>query len=216
MESSDVYASLGRLGVIPVVAIEDAGSALQLADALIAGGLGVAEITFRTAAAGQAMETLKSERPDLLVGAGTILNIDDLRRAWDCGAAFGVAPGFNPKIVAEACELGFPFAPGVMTPSDVEGALEMGLNVLKYFPAEAAGGAKLLKSLAAPYAHLGVKFIPTGGINVGNAPTYLESPAVLAVGGSWVAKRSDIAEGNWDTIEANARAVVDMVSSLSR
>jgi len=216
MESNEIYATLGRLGVVPVVAIEDAGAALPLADALIAGGLGIAEITFRTAAAGQVMETLRAERPDMLIGAGTILNVDDLRRARDCGAAFGVSPGFNPKIVAEAIELGFPFAPGVMTPSDVEAALDMGLTVLKYFPAEAAGGAKLLKSVAAPYAHLGVRFIPTGGINIDNAPTYLQSPWVLAVGGSWVAKRSDISEGNWDTIEANARAVVEMVSALSR
>ena len=216
MEASEVYASLGALGVVPVVAIDDAAAALPLADALIAGGLGIAEITFRTAAAAEVIRTLNAERPDLLVGTGTILNVEDLRRAHECGAAFGVAPGFNPKVVAEADKLGFPFAPGVMTPSDVEGALGMGLDVLKFFPAEAAGGLKLLKSLAAPYGHLGVKFIPTGGINVSNASAYLESPVVLAVGGSWVARRSDIAEGNWDTIEANARAVVEMVASLAR
>lgn len=216
MEANEIYASLGKLGVIPVVAIDDAAAALPLADALIAGGLAIAEITFRTAAAAEVMQTLKAQRPALLVGAGTILNVEHLRRARDCGAAFGVAPGFNPKVVAEANDLGFPFAPGVMTPSDVEGALAMGLSVLKYFPAEAAGGAKLLKSLAAPYAHLGVRFIPTGGINVENAPTYLSSPAVLAVGGSWVARRTDIADRNWSAIEANARAVVEMVASIAR
>lgn len=216
MEANEIYASLGKLGVIPVVAIDDAAAALPLADALIAGGLAIAEITFRTAAAAEVMQTLKAQRPALLVGAGTILNVEHLRRARDCGAAFGVAPGFNPKVVAEANDLGFPFAPGVMTPSDVEGALAMGLSVLKYFPAEAAGGAKLLKSLAAPYAHLGVRFIPTGGINVENAPTYLSSPAVLAVGGLWVARRTDIADRNWSAIEANARAVVEMVASIAR
>jgi len=214
MNANELHETLGKLGVIPVVAIDDAASALPLADALIAGGLPIAEITFRTAAAPEVMQTLKAERPDLLVGAGTILNVEDLNRAAECGAAFGVAPGLNPAVVAEAQRIGFPFAPGVMTPSDVEAALGMGLTVLKYFPAEAAGGMKLLKSLAGPYGHTGVKFLPTGGINVGNAPTYLASPAVLAVGGSWVAKRSDIAEGNWDLIEANARAVVEMVAGL--
>ena len=214
MDASEVYASLGRLGVIPMVAIDDAAAALPLADALTAGGLPIVEITFRTPAAGEVIATLKAERPDLLVGAGTILNVDDLRRASDCGAAFGVSPGLNPKVAAEANRLHFPFAPGVVTPTDIEAALDIGLRVLKFFPAEAAGGTKMLKSLAAPYAHLGLRFIPTGGINVNNAPTYLASPAVLAVGGSWVATRADIAAGNWDTIKAAARAVVDMVASL--
>ena len=214
MNASDVHEILGKMGVVPVVAIDDVAAALPLADALIAGGLPIAEITFRTAAAPEVMGILKAERPDLLVGAGTILNVEDLRRAADCGAAFGVAPGLNPKVVAEAGRIGFPFAPGVMTPSDVEAALGMGLSVLKYFPAEAAGGMKMLKSLAGPYGHTGVKFLPTGGINVDNAPTYLAHPAVLAVGGSWIAKRSDIADGNWAAIEANARAVVDMVAAL--
>lgn len=214
MNASKVHEILGRTGVVPVVAIDDAASAIPLADALIAGGLPIAEITFRTAAAPKVMQTLKAERPGMLVGAGTILNVEDLRRARDCGAAFGVAPGFNPAVVAEANDLGFPFAPGVMTPSDVEAALAMGLTVLKYFPAEAAGGMKMLKSLAGPYGHTGVKFLPTGGINVDNAPIYLASDAVLAVGGSWVAKRADIAAGNWSTIEANARAVVEMVAAL--
>ena len=214
MNASDVYEILGKMGVVPVVAIDDAAAAVPLADALIAGGLPIAEITFRTAAAPEVMRILKAERPDLLVGAGTILNVEDLRGAADCGAAFGVAPGLNPTVVAEAGRIGFPFAPGVMTPSDVEAALGMGLSVLKYFPAEAAGGMKLLKSLIGPYGHTGVKFLPTGGINVDNAPTYLANPGVLAVGGSWIATRADIAEGNWALIEANARAVVEMVAAL--
>jgi len=214
MNAAEVHEILGATGVVPVVAIDDASSAIPLADALIAGGLPIAEITFRTAAAPEVMATLKAQRPDVLVGAGTILNVEDLRRARDCGAAFGVAPGFNPAVVAEANALEFPFAPGVMTPSDVEAALAMGLTVLKFFPAEAAGGMGMLKSLAGPYGHTGVKFLPTGGISVTNAPTYLAHPAVLAVGGSWIAKRTDIAEGNWAAIEANARAVVDMVAAL--
>lgn len=209
-QATDVNERIGELGVVPVIAIDDAGAALPLADALIAGGLPVAEITFRTAAAAEVIAALKAERPDLLVGAGTILTVENLRRASDCGAAFGVSPGFNPQVVAEARKIAFAFAPGVMTPTDVEAAMAMGLSVLKFFPAEAAGGAKMLKSLAAPYAHTGVRFIPTGGINAENAKDYLAMDCVLAVGGSWIAGRDAIAAGDWATIEQNARAASEL------
>jgi len=205
-QARDVNERIGEFGVVPVIAMDDAGAALPLADALIAGGLPVAEITFRTAAAAEAIASLRAERPDLLVGAGTILTVENLRRASDCGAAFGVSPGFNPQVVAEARKIGFAFSPGVMTPTDVEAAMAMGLSVLKFFPAEAAGGAKMLKSMAAPYAHTGVRFIPTGGINAENARDYLAMDCVLAVGGSWIAKRDAIAAGDWGAIEQNARA----------
>ena len=209
-QARDVNERIGQFGVVPMIAIDNAAAALPLADALIAGGLPVAEITFRTAAAAGAIAALKAERPDLLVGAGTILTVENLRRASDCGAEFGVSPGFNPQVVAEARKIGFAFSPGVMTPTDVEAAMAMGLSVLKFFPAEAVGGAKMLKSLAAPYAHTGIRFIPTGGINQNNAGDYLAMDCVLAVGGSWIAKRDAIAAGNWAKIEQNARAAREL------
>jgi len=205
-QARDVNERIGELGVVPMIAIDDAAAALPLADALIAGGLPIAEITFRTAAAAEVIAALRAERPDLLVGAGTILTVENLRRASDCGAQFGVSPGLNPAVVAEARKIAFAFAPGVMTPTDVEAAMMMGLSVLKFFPAEAVGGAKTLKSLAAPYAHTVLKFIPTGGINQNNAGDYLAMDCVLAVGGSWIAGRDAIAAGDWETIERNARA----------
>jgi len=203
----DVYSKMADLRVIPMIAIDDADQAIPLADALLAGGLPVVEITFRTEAGQAAIQAIADRRPDCLLGAGTILTVDQLRAARDAGAAFGVSPGFNPKVVAEAVRLGFAFSPGVMTPSDIEAALDMGLGVLKYFPAEAAGGLKMLKALAGPYRHTGMKFIPTGGINTRNFVEYLASDVVLAVGGSWVARREDIAAGNWETVQANCKAI---------
>ncbi len=200
---ANVHSKIAELGVVPVIAIDDAAGALDLADALIAGGLPIAEITFRTEAGQATLQRIAAERPDCLLGAGTILTVDQLRAAKDAGATFGVAPGLNPAVVEEAIRLDFPFSPGVMTPSDVEAALAMGLKVLKYFPAEAAGGVKMLKALAGPYGHTGVMFVPTGGINVANFLDYLAMDCVLAVGGSWVAKRDDIAAGKFEKITQN-------------
>jgi 2-dehydro-3-deoxyphosphogluconate aldolase/(4S)-4-hydroxy-2-oxoglutarate aldolase len=201
----EIYKIIERLRILPVIAIEDAASALLLADALIEGGLPVAEITFRTEAASAVISKIAKERPNILIGAGTILTIDNLKKAIDCGARFGVAPGFNPRIVEEALKLNFPFSPGVMTPSDIEGALDYGIKILKFFPAEAAGGTKMLNSLAAPYAHLGVRFIPTGGINLETLNNYLSIPQVLAVGGTWIAKAEDIKMKNWKQIVMNCK-----------
>lgn len=212
MEFSAIFEKMGNFKVIPVIAIEDAHLALDLADTLIEGGLPIAEITFRTAAAAQVIEKLKNERPDLLVGAGTILTIDNLRKARECGAEFGVAPGFNHLLVEEAQKLNFPFSPGIMTPTDIEAALSLKLKVLKFFPAEAAGGVNFLASLSAPYKHLSVKFIPTGGININNLRSYLDLPNVLAVGGTWVAKSADISAGNWQKIKENCRALKEFLS----
>jgi 2-dehydro-3-deoxyphosphogluconate aldolase/(4S)-4-hydroxy-2-oxoglutarate aldolase len=216
MNANEVFARLGAAKVIPVVAIENVESAVPFADALIEGGLPVAEVTFRTAAAADVMRKLRDERPDIMVGAGTILTVEHLKSAIDAGAVFGVAPGLNPKVVEAALKLGFPFAPGVMTPSDVELGLSLGLKVLKFFPAGAAGGPKFLNSIAAPYAHTGVKFIPTGGVNSDNLADYLAMKTVLAVGGTWIAKKDAIAAGEWDTIKANASAAVERVASLTK
>jgi 2-dehydro-3-deoxyphosphogluconate aldolase / (4S)-4-hydroxy-2-oxoglutarate aldolase len=209
-----IYQKIGELKVLPVIAIERVEHALPLADALIEGGLPVAEITFRTEAAADVIQAMKKNRPDLLVGAGTILTVENLKRAIDCGAEFGVAPGFNPDVVEAANEQGFPISPGIMTPSDIEGAMKLGIKTLKFFPAEAAGGIKMLKSLAAPYAHLGVKFIPTGGVTIDNLAEYLSVSEVLAVGGTWVARKNDINEGNFQQIMENCRAIKEVVKSL--
>ncbi|MBN2349530.1 MAG: bifunctional 4-hydroxy-2-oxoglutarate aldolase/2-dehydro-3-deoxy-phosphogluconate aldolase [Bacteroidales bacterium] len=210
MKHQELYQTLKSLKVIPIIAIEQAEAALLLADALIEGGLPVAEITFRTEAAANVIKKLAKERPGLLVGAGTILTIDNLKKAQDCGARFGVAPGFNRKVVEETIKIGFPFSPGIMTPSDVEAALELGIKVQKFFPAEAAGGLTMLKSLVAPYAHMGVQFIPTGGLNINNAKDYLAIPQVIAVGGTWIAKKEDISAGSWKEIKERCQAVKNL------
>jgi len=210
---SEIFEHIGRLKVVPVIAIDDADAAEPLADALTAGGLPVAEITFRTAAGAAAIEKLAQARPDVLVGAGTLLTVDQLHSARDFGARFGVSPGLDPRLVEEALKLGFPFFPGVMTPSDVSAGLAMGLTALKFFPAQAAGGVALLKALAGPFAHTGVKFLPTGGVGEANFLDYLHLPAVLAVGGSWLAKRADIAGGRWSDITARCRSAVEALAT---
>jgi len=211
MSEESVYERIAELKVVPVVAIESVDSAIPLADALIAGGLPVAEITFRTACAAEVIALLAKERPALLVGAGTVLTADNAQQAKAAGAAFAVAPGLNPNTIRAAAAAGLPFSPGIMTPSNVETALELGIRNLKFFPAGAAGGVPMLKSLAAPYKHLGVRFIPTGGITIDNVQDYLAVPQVIAAGGTWLAKQSDIADGNWDMITANCKAVAELV-----
>jgi 2-dehydro-3-deoxyphosphogluconate aldolase/(4S)-4-hydroxy-2-oxoglutarate aldolase len=202
---ADIFSRIGRYGIVPVIAIDDAAGALDLADALIAGDLPVAEITFRTQAGQAAIKAIAKHRPQILLGAGTILSVDQLRWAAGAGASFGVAPGLNPAVAAEAVKLGFPFTPGVMTPGEVESAMSLGLKTLKLFPAEVAGGVKMLKALAGPYGHTGVKFVPTGGIDASNFQTYLALDCVLAVGGSWMAQREAIAKGDWAGITAKCR-----------
>jgi 2-dehydro-3-deoxyphosphogluconate aldolase / (4S)-4-hydroxy-2-oxoglutarate aldolase len=211
MTEIDIYDQIARWRVVPIVAIESVEAALPLADALIAGGLPVAEITFRTQAAAAVIRRLRCERPQLLLGAGTVTHPDQVRTAKECGAAFAVAPGVNAKIIRAARDAGLPFAPGVMTPTDIETALDAGAHVLKFFPAAAAGGVKMLTSLAAPFAHLGVRFIPTGGISLDNVQEYLRAKCVLAVGGTWLAPKDDIAAGRWEQIAENCRKLCDLL-----
>lgn len=208
----EVFNRLSEFRVIPVVVVDRMEAALPLADALIAGGLPVAEITFRTQAAAEVIHLLTQERPQLLVGAGTVLNVHDAKRAKEAGAQFAVAPGLNPEVVKASLDWGLPFAPGVMTPTEVETAVALGLHILKYFPAEAAGGLKFLKSIHSPYRHLGVRFIPTGGVSTQNLASYLASEAVLAVGGTWIAKQDIIAGNHWEAIRDNCSRVCLMVS----
>jgi 2-dehydro-3-deoxyphosphogluconate aldolase / (4S)-4-hydroxy-2-oxoglutarate aldolase len=200
---NDVFA---RLGVIPVLSVEEVERAEPLADALAAGGLPVAEITFRTAAAAAVIERLARRRPDVLVGAGTVLSVESLLAARDAGARFALAPGFTPEVVAKAQEIGMPFFPGVMTPSEIQGALACGARVVKFFPAQAAGGPAMLRALAAPYAFYGVRFIPTGGVNSENLEAWLALESVVAVGGTWIATPQQIAGGDWVGIRGRAAA----------
>jgi 2-dehydro-3-deoxyphosphogluconate aldolase/(4S)-4-hydroxy-2-oxoglutarate aldolase len=189
-----------RSRIVPVVVVDDEESAEPLAEALLAGGLDVMEITFRTAAAARAIRRIAEKYPAILLGAGTLLERDQVLRARDAGAVFGLAPGLNPRIVETAAECGLAFAPGVMTPGEIEQALALGCKLLKYFPAEAAGGIAMLKALAGPYAHTGVKFIPTGGVTPHNLGDYLKLPMVAAIGGSWMVDKALVTACRWDEI----------------
>jgi 2-dehydro-3-deoxyphosphogluconate aldolase / (4S)-4-hydroxy-2-oxoglutarate aldolase len=191
--------------IVPVVVLDSADHAAPLAEALLAGGLDIMEITFRTAAAEESIRRISASHPGILLGAGTLLDPDQVVRAKQAGAVFGLAPGLNPRVVAAAREAGLEFSPGVMTPGEVEHALTLGCRLLKFFPAEAAGGVAMLKSLAGPYAHTGVRFIPTGGISLANLASYLAVPVVAAVGGSWMVDPALVRAGRWDEITRLAR-----------
>jgi len=202
---------LERYRVIPVIAIDDAGAALPLADALLDGGLPVAEITFRTAAAATVIRVLTEKRPELFVGAGTLLTPENVADAVAAGAKFGVAPGCNPSTLDVARTYRWSFIPGVCTASEIETALQMNYRVLKFFPAGTMGGVEMLKALSGPYAHTGIRFMPTGGVTVDNLAEYLSLPTVIACGGTWIATKSDIAAGNWSLIRDRCRSALDIV-----
>lgn len=175
---------------------------MPLAEALLAGGLKVMEITFRTAAAAESIQRIRRHLPEMSIGAGTLLTPEQVQEAIDFGAQFGVSPGLNEAVLNTAGERDLPFFPGVMTPTEIARALNLGWKHLKFFPAEPAGGAAMLKALTGPFAHLDVKFIPTGGINVAKLPDYLAIPQVAAVGGSWMGDRKLIQEKAWSKITA--------------
>lgn len=209
-----IFDELSRHGVVPVIAIDDAAAALPLADALIAGGLPVAEITFRTAAARDAIAAIAAHRPQMIVGAGTVLDEGQVDASVAAGARFALSPGLDGAVLHHARARGLPFAPGITTPSDVQAALRAGCGMVKFFPAVAAGGPAMLKSIAAPYAHTGLGYNPTGGVTLETLVDWLAIPEVRAVGGTWIATRADIAAGNWDRIAANARAAVAAVARI--
>lgn len=212
--SLDPFDRIAEIGVLPVIAIEHPEHAVPLADALLQGGLPVAEITFRTAAAAEVIARMTQERPSLLVGAGTVLDRISLDIAKKSGARFGLAPGFDPEVVDHAAAGGFPFVPGVMTPSELSAAMRRGARVVKFFPAGTIGGPEALKSIGAPFAHLGLRFVPTGGVNPANMADWLKTPGVAAVGGTWIARTEDIRAGAWKKIAANAREAVAAVKAL--
>jgi 2-dehydro-3-deoxyphosphogluconate aldolase/(4S)-4-hydroxy-2-oxoglutarate aldolase len=205
----DVLEQIGDLGLVPVIKIDKAQDAGPLGRALIDGGLPVAEVTFRTAAAEESIKILTKELPGLLVGAGTVLSTDQAERAVNAGARFVVSPGFNPKVVDWCIANEVPVTPGINSPTQLEMALERGLKTVKFFPAEASGGLAMLKAMAAPYA--GVRFIPTGGINQTNLSTYLAYDRILACGGSWMVKGDLIAAGEFGEIVKLVRQAVAAV-----
>ena len=194
--------------IISVITIDRASDAEPLAQALLDGGLNAMEVTFRTDAAPEAIRRIKAAFPQIHLGAGTLLTGEQVVRAADSGAAFGLAPGLNPSVIHEAHERGMGFIPGIMTPSEVEIGLSLGCKVLKFFPADVAGGVKMLKTLSGPFGHTGVKFIPLGGVSAGTLREYLDAPGVAAVGGSWIADRNLIKAGDWAGITKLAKAAV--------
>ena len=204
---SNIYTELYEYGLIPVIKISDVETAVPLAKALCAGGLPAAEITFRTECAAEAIAAITKELPHMLVGAGTVLTPEQADRAVAAGAKFIVSPGLNPTVVKHCQSIGVPILPGCATPSEIEQALELGLSVVKFFPAEAAGGLPMIKAMSAPYG--GVKFMPTGGINEENLLSYLGFNKIVACGGSFMVKDSLISEGKFSEITALTRAAVN-------
>ena len=194
--------------VVPVVKLDKPKDAVPLGNALVKGGLPIIEITFRTDAAAEAIENLSRELPDICVGAGTVLSVDQVNQAIDSGARFIVAPGFNPRVVDYCMDRNIPVFPGVNSPTQVEMGLERDLQVLKFFPAEASGGLKMLKAMAAPYCE--VRFMPTGGINIDNLNDYLAFDRIIACGGTWLATAPLINEGRFDEITRLAENVVKL------
>jgi 2-dehydro-3-deoxyphosphogluconate aldolase/(4S)-4-hydroxy-2-oxoglutarate aldolase len=207
----EILEGIGRCGIVPVIRLESAEQARGLGRALVAGGLLVAEVTFRSAAASGAIALLRKEYPELLVGAGTVLSVVQVEAALAAGASFAVTPGFNPRVVDACLASGLPVVPGINSPSQVEMALELGLDLLKFFPAEASGGVKMLASLHGPYPE--ISFVPTGGIDSSNLASYLTLPYVAAVGGSWMVREELIASGSWSEIERLSDEAVSLAEA---
>ena len=201
-----------KIGIIPVVVLDDAKDAEPLGRALMAGGLPCAEVTVRTAAAEESIRIMSEKFPDMLVGAGTVLTTEQVDRAVAAGAKFIVSPGINPKVVEYCVKKNIPITPGTCNPSNVETALEFGLDVVKFFPAEPAGGLKYIKAIAAPY--VGMKFMPTGGINAENVKDYLKYDRILACGGSWMVKGDLIKAGNFEKIKELTAEAAQIVKDI--
>lgn len=209
---STVTEKISTLGVVPVVVLEDAKDAAPLAKALVEGGLPCAEVTFRTDAAEESIKIMTSEYPDMFVGAGTVLTIEQVDRAVAAGAKFIVSPGFDPKIVDYCLSKEIPIFPGCITPSEVAQAVKRGLKVVKFFPAEQFGGVATIKAMAAPY--VGLKFMPTGGVSAKNLESYLSCDKIVACGGSWMVKGDLVKAGKFDEIKAMTEEAVKLVAEI--
>ena len=212
--TSELTKKIDDAGIIAVLIIDEVKNTIPLAKALIEGGVAAIELTLRTPSALDAAKIIKKEFPEVTLGFGTVLNVDQVKAVVDVGADFAVSPGCNPKIIVEAYKQGLSFAPGVMTPSDIEVAIQEGCRILKFFPAETSGGLKHLESMSAPYNYLDLKFIPLGGCNMKNAADYLRSDLITAIGGSWVAKRNLIQSKDWKSIKSNAKEISDLVLKI--
>lgn len=209
---NEVLERLGKIGIVPVLVLEDAKDANNLGRALMEGGLPCAEVTFRTEAAEESIRILSRTYPEMLLGAGTVLTIEQVDRAVNAGASFIVSPGTNPEVIEYCVKKNIPIVPGTCTPSNVETCLEYGLELVKFFPAEPCGGLDFIKAIAAPYT--GVKFMPTGGINAGNVKEYLKYDRILACGGSWMVKKDLIKAGDFDTIKELTQEAAAIVKEI--
>jgi 2-dehydro-3-deoxyphosphogluconate aldolase/(4S)-4-hydroxy-2-oxoglutarate aldolase len=203
-------------GIVAVLVIDDVADAVPVASTLLEGGISAIELTLRTDAAIESVRRIRAEVPEMIVGVGTILTAAQVDEVVAAGGAFGVAPGMNPSTVAAAKAAGLPFAPGVCTPTDIELAVEAGCRLLKFFPCEPSGGLKFLQSIAAPFEHLGVSFIPLGGIDTTNAETYLDDPLIHAIGGSWLAPRQTIRAKNWALIREHANRATQLLKRVRK
>ena len=210
--ATDLTSRLLERRLVPVVVIEDAAKAVDLAGALLSAGLGVIEITFRTAAAEESIRRIAKDCPDMLVGAGTLLDAEQVKKAAGAGAKFGLAPGLDEKIILAAQKEKLTYVPGVATPSDVQKGLSLGCKIQKFFPAEQAGGAPYLKALEGPYGHTGVRFIPTGGLQASNVGPYLALKSVAALGGSWFVDKKYIEAADWTSIQRLTREAIQLTS----
>jgi len=199
-------------GVVPVVVLEDAEQAVPTAKALLKGGINAMEITFRTAAAKASIAKVAAEVPEMIVGAGTVINVQQVHDAVEAGAKFLVSPGSDAEVIAEAMKLGVPITPGVVTPSEIMLGLKLGVKVFKFFPAESYGGLKTIKALSGPFPQ--IRFLPTGGINQNNAAEYFKNPKILAVGGSWMVSKDMINAGEFDAIAEKSRAATDLFKEI--
>ena len=199
----DVTTRLARAGVVPVVVLEHAKDAVPTAKAMVAGGIDVMEITFRTAAAADSIKAVSENCPEMLVGAGTVITLEQCKKAVESGAKFIVAPGFDEEVVRWCVENHVPVTPGCVTPTEIMAAMKLGIQIIKFFPAGVYGGLSAMKALSGPFG--GIKFIPTGGVNAQNLAEYLAAPFIHAVGGSWVCPKADISAGNFEKITALCR-----------
>jgi 2-dehydro-3-deoxyphosphogluconate aldolase/(4S)-4-hydroxy-2-oxoglutarate aldolase len=214
MSEAELIKTIQQKGIIAVLVIDKVENAVPLAHALLKGNVNILELALRTPVSIDALQKIKTSVPKIIAGAGTILSVQQVQDVKRAGANFGVAPGMNPNVIKAAQKVGLPFYPGIATPSDIEVAVELGCSVLKFFPAEPSGGLAYLKSIAAPYAHLELKYIPLGGLNLTNFKNYLEFPNVIAVGGSWIATRQLIENKDWKTITENALAATRIVREI--
>jgi 2-dehydro-3-deoxyphosphogluconate aldolase/(4S)-4-hydroxy-2-oxoglutarate aldolase len=206
---NEMLSKIQKMGIVPVIKLDDAKDAVPLAKALVEGGLPCAEITFRTAAAEESIRLMRQAYPDMLIGAGTVLTTEQVDKAVAAGATFIVSPGLNPKVVRYCVDKNIPITPGCANPSDIEAAIELGLDVVKFFPAEAAGGLAMIKAMAAPYVNM--KFMPTGGINEKNIISYLDFPKIIACGGSWMVSDELVKAGEFDKITALTKQAVALM-----